>query len=678
MLPHAQPPALTEEQRQRIARNRLLARKRRQATVEEEMQAQRDALLVVRKRLVATRGRVILDCPFAQKDRAKELGARWDVELRKWTIPQGTPIEEFACWLSEQDRQELTIARREREALLSSSQALAQSWAQVCSKCGFRVDKAWDGCPTCELARTDVEELKMLVARRLHKWLPRPSDIAREEMASVVVHVLLRLPPNNSCASSGSCSTSLPRAVLKEIEALWCGTVAELTVGSRQVQELGSRCCASLQAGVLEPGLEDSVAGVCQALASVLRDEAGWRGSAELLSRVHLEPRERTTCKEHKARVLLRVAEHYLDDNDAHAAGRLGQEAIAEVGNVPLKAAHVGLQARICEKQHRFDAASRLYHNLSKLHLDKEMGHSCAEAALCTDTDPPHVEQEGLSVLTKAAICAILALEGPAQHSSTMSALLGDERTSRTAPHCLMRKIHAGEEVREADVVAFEELVRLHCKEVSGPGSAALRAFVQEHNLIALGRCRGRVKKWNSERGFGFISRTGTGDLFCHVSDITDGDMLLEGEVVEYKVGKKGAVAVTGGQWVDGLPTTRKRKRADRPPPESPHLHRAPPGMDGEGFWVLLGDFTEHCDQRKSFGCFSCHRCSNTWPSAHAFPNFTQGCKVCEEASKPCCLWYNHTHFRRGGEAGQALGEHHDRSRCEACRQLGDCRLVHS
>jgi hypothetical protein len=163
MLPHAQPPALTEEQRQRIARNRLLARKRRQATVEEEMQAQRDALLVVRKRLVATRGRVILDCPFAQKDRAKELGARWDVELRKWTIPQGTPIEEFACWLSEQDRQELTIARREREALLSSSQALAQSWAQVCSKCGFRVDKAWDGCPTCELARTDVEELKTLV-----------------------------------------------------------------------------------------------------------------------------------------------------------------------------------------------------------------------------------------------------------------------------------------------------------------------------------------------------------------------------------------------------------------------------------------------------------------------------------------------------------------------------------
>ena len=81
------PAALTEEQRRRIAWNRLLARQRRQKSVEEEMQRQQDALSLLRERLVAARGRVIINCPFAEKDRAKELGARWDVELRKWFIP---------------------------------------------------------------------------------------------------------------------------------------------------------------------------------------------------------------------------------------------------------------------------------------------------------------------------------------------------------------------------------------------------------------------------------------------------------------------------------------------------------------------------------------------------------------------------------------------------------------
>ena len=673
VLPHAPPPTagLTEEQRRRIARSRLLARQRRQASVEEEMHAQRDALRLVRERLVATSGRIILNCPFAQKDRAKELGARWDIELRKWYIPQGAPIEEFAAWLSAQNRLELTKAQQDEKALLSSSRALAQNWAHVCNACSLRVDKEWDECAACELARTYVASLQSQVARRLRTWLPTLSDIAQEEVAAVVVHVLVRLPPTAFGASPRSSSSCLPRAVLKQIEVLWRGTVTELSLGSRQIKELGGRCCATLQAGELESGLEDSATRVCQVLSGVLHDEAGWMGIYELLSRMHLEPSERTTCKERKARVLLRVAERYLDEDDAHTASCLGQEAIAEFSNDLLKATHMALQARIYEKQRCFDTASWHYYNLSKLHLDKEMGHSCSNAALCTDADPPH-EERGLAALTKAASCAILALEGPEKRSSIFCVLLEDERTSSTALHGLMCKIQAQEEVPEADISAFEELVRLHSKEAP----YALREFVREHNRIALGRRRGRVKDWNSARGFGFISRKGAGDLFCHVSDITDGDMLLEGEMVEYKEqpGVRGpkAVTVTGGHWEDGLPTTRKRRQTHAPA-KSPHQHGAPPGMEGKGFWVLAGDFAEH----KSFGCFSCPGCGNAWPSAHAFPEYKQGCKMCEMESRPCCLWYNDSEFPREGPAGQASAEHHDahdQSRCEACRQLGDCR----
>lgn len=43
----------------------------------------------------------ILDCPFDEKDEAKELGARWDRNKRKWYVSTGAykgKKEQFACW----------------------------------------------------------------------------------------------------------------------------------------------------------------------------------------------------------------------------------------------------------------------------------------------------------------------------------------------------------------------------------------------------------------------------------------------------------------------------------------------------------------------------------------------------------------------------------------------------
>lgn len=41
----------------------------------------------------------LLDVPFAEKDTAKALGARWNAQLRKWYVPQGNALEPFARWL---------------------------------------------------------------------------------------------------------------------------------------------------------------------------------------------------------------------------------------------------------------------------------------------------------------------------------------------------------------------------------------------------------------------------------------------------------------------------------------------------------------------------------------------------------------------------------------------------
>ena len=39
-----------------------------------------------------------LNVPFAQKDAAKALGARWDAANKKWYVPAGKDITLFAQW----------------------------------------------------------------------------------------------------------------------------------------------------------------------------------------------------------------------------------------------------------------------------------------------------------------------------------------------------------------------------------------------------------------------------------------------------------------------------------------------------------------------------------------------------------------------------------------------------
>jgi hypothetical protein len=42
----------------------------------------------------------VLNVPFAEKDEAKRLGARWDSARKKWYVPQGTDLNAFSRWIS--------------------------------------------------------------------------------------------------------------------------------------------------------------------------------------------------------------------------------------------------------------------------------------------------------------------------------------------------------------------------------------------------------------------------------------------------------------------------------------------------------------------------------------------------------------------------------------------------
>lgn len=45
---------------------------------------------------------LVLEVPFSEKDEAKQLGARWDPDLRKWFVPRGKDTTLFKRWMRDE------------------------------------------------------------------------------------------------------------------------------------------------------------------------------------------------------------------------------------------------------------------------------------------------------------------------------------------------------------------------------------------------------------------------------------------------------------------------------------------------------------------------------------------------------------------------------------------------
>ena len=42
--------------------------------------------------------KIYLNVPYAEKDAAKALGAKWDAARKKWYVPMGTNVNSFSKW----------------------------------------------------------------------------------------------------------------------------------------------------------------------------------------------------------------------------------------------------------------------------------------------------------------------------------------------------------------------------------------------------------------------------------------------------------------------------------------------------------------------------------------------------------------------------------------------------
>lgn len=88
--------------------------------------------------------RINLKVPFAQKEAAKELGARWDAARKIWYVVDPECLEVFSDWMPE--------AAEARDTASAPRPASAQKAGVVTGAAGFKalcdcVTPPWDHCP---------------------------------------------------------------------------------------------------------------------------------------------------------------------------------------------------------------------------------------------------------------------------------------------------------------------------------------------------------------------------------------------------------------------------------------------------------------------------------------------------------------------------------------------------
>jgi len=95
--------------------------------------------------------RMNLKVPFAEKDQAKKLGARWDAARKLWYVADGADLAGFQRWspTPHDGEDALAVQTRQSAARQSSSGKVFVGSAYVES---VRVCDClpWDVCPVCE------------------------------------------------------------------------------------------------------------------------------------------------------------------------------------------------------------------------------------------------------------------------------------------------------------------------------------------------------------------------------------------------------------------------------------------------------------------------------------------------------------------------------------------------
>lgn len=278
--------------------------------------------------------------------------------------------------------------------------------------------------------------------------------------------------------------TMISRQVLQDFNNLLFAPGVGLSPA--QVKELGNLCLTKLRARL--SSFEEQFSAVSEKMADILQGEEDWKGAAELLSRIPLTSSQRNIPDDYKAKMYVRIAMLYLEDDDEVAAETfVGRSHViigkSEFQNAEVKFQHQACRARIYDAKRKFQDAARHYYELSQVGKATVIA-IMGEAAASQDNLDEIIEAQNLDALTKAAICAILAPAGP-ERSRILAMLYKDERTQKIPNFSMMEKIYMERVVRAPEIKEFEKALRPHQMALTSDGLTVLQKAMIEHNLFA-------------------------------------------------------------------------------------------------------------------------------------------------------------------------------------------------
>jgi len=193
--------------------------------------------------------------------------------------------------------------------------------------------------------------------------------------------------------------------------------------------------------------------------------EEEWKEAAKILIAVPLDSGQRVLEPEYKVDIYVKIAQLYLEDDEAvqgEAYINRAAELIHNVKDQTLKLRYKVCFARIMDYKRQFLKAALHYHELSQI-----VG-----------------EQERQAALEYAVICTILAAAGP-QRSRMLSTLYKDERSSNLPIFPILEKMYLERILRKPEVQKFAEKLKPHQMALLADGSTVLDRAVIEHNLLS-------------------------------------------------------------------------------------------------------------------------------------------------------------------------------------------------
>jgi len=316
-----------------------------------------------------------------------------------------------------------------------------------------------------------IEEYKKLAERLF----------AEKDIASLdnFLHRLADDPP----PSGEAVPTMISRQVLQDFVDRVFGS----GLSKEQVKNLGNSCMTTLKARL--SSFEESFSTVSEKFADILQEEENWAGAANILSQIPLTSSQRNISDEYKAKMYVRIAMLYLEDDDEVSAETFVGRSHVIIGkpdftNLEVKFQHQACRARIYDAKRKFQDAARHYYELSQVGKATIVAVMGADVAAAQSNLDELIEKQNLEALEKATFCAILAPAGP-ERSRTLAMLYKDERTSKIGCYNMLQKIYMERVVRAPEIAELEGVLQPHQKAGTSEGLTVLQKAMIEHNLFA-------------------------------------------------------------------------------------------------------------------------------------------------------------------------------------------------